>query len=95
MDWRLCKTEHTYSQYIINTYATNLSCLQHKPFLSVTTAPLTFSSHKKRFHLIITFICQQTATESRAHINAEQFETADIQIKYSICSKDIKSIQYL
>lgn len=35
------------------------------------------------------------ATESHARINAEQFETADIQIKYNICSKDMKSIQYL
>lgn len=32
----------------------------------------------------MTFICQQTATESHAHINAEQLEAADMQIKYVI-----------
>lgn len=41
------------------------------------------------------FTCQQCATESHARINAEQFETANIQIKYIICSKEIKTIQYL
>lgn len=94
MDWRLCKTEHTYSQYIIKYISNQICCVFKVSSFQVSQQLLLPPLCKKRFHLIMMFICQQTATESHACINAEQFETADIQIKHIICSKEMKSVQY-